>query len=78
MVGLEIQPALFLWRLKTDLKERGHIEQVEGLVKGLLDTMYYIETAEQDKLIPITILCPFETVLEKIYSLVKEITDETV
>ena len=54
------------------------VEQVEGLVKGLLDTMYYIETAEQDKLIPITILCPFETVLEKIYSLVKEITDETV
>lgn len=61
-----------------NLKERGHIEQVENLVKGLLDTMYYMETAEQDKLVPITILCSFETVLEKIYSMVKEITDETV
>lgn len=61
-----------------DLKERGHIEQVENLVKGLLDAMYYLETAEQDKLIPITILCTFETVLEKIYSLVKESEDEIV
>lgn len=61
-----------------DLKERGNMDQVEKLVKGLLDNMYYIETAKQDKLIPITILCSFETVLEKIYFLVKEITDEKI
>jgi len=60
-----------------DLKKRGNMEQVENLVKGLLDTMYYIETAEQDKMIPITILSSYETVLEKIYSLIKEIMDET-
>ena len=58
-----------------DLKEHDNLEQVENLVKGLLDTMYYMETAKQDKLIPITVLCPFEAVLEKVYSLIKDITD---
>ena len=45
------------------------IYRSRDLVKGMLDTMIYIETAQQDKLIPITVLCPFEEVLEKVYSL---------
>ena len=48
------------------------IKQAEELVKGLLDIMYYMETAKQDILIPISVLCPFEAVLEKIYSLLKD------
>lgn len=59
-----------------DLKELDNLEQAENLIKGLLDTTYYMETAKQDKLIPITVLCPFEAVLEKIYSLIKNIIDE--
>lgn len=59
-----------------DLKELDNLEQAKNLLKGLLDTMYYMETAKQDKLIPITVLCPFEAGLEKIYSLIKDIIDE--
>ena len=59
--------------MKLNNLERLH--QAKDLVKGLRDTMFYIETAEQDKLIPITILGSFEVVLEKIYSLLREIDE---
>lgn len=57
------------------LNNLDRLHQAKDLVKGLRDTMLYIETAEQDKLIPITILGSFEVVLEKVYSLLKEIDE---
>lgn len=51
------------------------ILESEELVKGLLDIMYAIQTAQQDALIPITILSPFETVLNRVYLLLKEIEE---
>lgn len=38
--------------------------------------MVYIETAEQDRLIPITILNPFEAVLDRAGQLLKEIEEK--
>lgn len=55
-----------------ELERCDKIYRSRDLVKGILDTMIYIETAQQDKLIPITVLCPFEEVLEKVYSLLGE------
>lgn len=52
------------------------LRQAIELINRLLDTMIYIETAEQDRLIPITILCPFEAVLEKVGLLLKEIEEK--
>lgn len=49
------------------------ILEMEELVKGLLDIMYTIQTAQQDELVPITILSPFEAVLKRIHTLLKEI-----
>lgn len=49
------------------------ILEAEELVKGLIDMMFTIQTAQQDKLVPITILSPFEAVLEKIHSLLEEV-----
>ena len=46
--------------------------KVKNLIKGLYDTMVYMETAEQDKMIPITVLCPFEVALEKACLLLEE------
>ncbi len=51
------------------------ILESEELVKGLLDIMYAIQTAQQDVLIPITILSPFETVLNRVSLLLKEIEE---
>ena len=58
------------------LNNLDRIQQTKDLVKGLRDTMFYMETAEQDKLIPITILGAFEAVLEKVLSLLEEIEKE--
>lgn len=58
------------------LKKADSIQQAKNLVKGLRDVMFYIETAEQDKLIPITILSPFEAVLEEVSSLLEEMEEE--
>lgn len=44
----------------------------KNLVKGLFDTMVFMEMAEQDKMIPMTVFGPFETALEKIYLLLEE------
>jgi len=49
------------------------ILEAEELVKGLVDTMLTIQTAQQDELVPITILSPFEVVLKRVYSLLEEI-----
>ncbi len=59
-----------------DSEMHDNMEQAEALVKGLLDIMYYMETAKQDILIPISVLCPFEEVLEKIYSLLKNANEK--
>lgn len=58
------------------LKSLDKLEKTKELVKGLQDTMFYIETAKQDCVIPITILCTFETVLERIYLLLEEIEEK--
>ncbi len=58
-----------------ELKSFDKLQQAKELVKGLRDIMYYMETAKQDKLIPITILGPSETVLDKIYSLLEEMEE---
>lgn len=58
-----------------DLKNLDKLGQSRALVKGLCDTMFYMETAKQDKLIPITILATFEEALEKVYSLLGEIEE---
>ena len=52
------------------------LRQAAELINGLLDAMIYIETAEQDRLIPITILCPFEAALEKDVLLLKKIEEK--
>lgn len=49
------------------------ILEAEELVKGLVDTMLTIQTAQQDELMPITILSPFEAVLKRVYSVLEEI-----
>ena len=58
-----------------ELKKADRLLQAKDLVKGLRDIMFYMETAEQDKLIPITILGPSEVVLEKVYSLLVEMEE---
>lgn len=59
----------------VDLKSLDELEQSKMLIKGLCDVMYYMETAKQDKLIPVAILCPFEAVLERVYLLIEEIEE---
>lgn len=49
------------------------ILEAEELVQGLLDTMYAIQSARQDVLIPITILNTFEAVLKRVHLLLKEV-----
>ncbi len=46
-------------------------------MQGLLDTMYAIQTARQDVLIPITILSTFEAVLKRVHLLLKEVETST-
>lgn len=53
------------------------ILEAEELVQGLLDTMYAIQTARQDVLIPITILSTFEVVLKRVHLLLKEVETST-
>ena len=59
-----------------DLKSMDKLEQSKALVNGLRDTMFYLETAKQDKVIPITILSTFEAVLEKIFTMLEEIEEK--
>lgn len=56
-----------------EFNELDKILEAQELVKGLLDIMYAMQTAEQDKLLPITILNPFGTVLMRISILLAEI-----
>lgn len=53
------------------------ILEAEELVKGLIDTMLTIQTAQQDELMPITILNPFEAALKRVYSLLEEVERNT-
>ena len=45
----------------------------EEIVKGLADTVLTIQTAQQDELVPITILIPFVAVLMSVYSLLEKV-----
>lgn len=49
--------------------------EAKELAEGMLDIMYTIQTAQQDRLIPITILKPFEAVLKQVYLLLKEVEE---
>jgi len=49
------------------------LRQAKDLINGLLDMMIYIEDARQDKLIPATVLCPFEAVLERAALMLNEV-----
>lgn len=62
-----IFPALIFTEVKEimELKSFDNLQQAKDLVRGLRDIMFYMETAEQDRLIPVTILAPSEAVLEK-------------
>lgn len=53
------------------------ILEAEELVKGLVDTMFTIQTAQQGELVPITILSLFEAALKKVYSLLEEVEKST-
>ncbi|MCM1387102.1 MAG: hypothetical protein NC231_07230 [Bacillus sp. (in: Bacteria)] len=49
-----------------ELKSIDELEEVKMLLRGLCDVMYDMEkTAAQDKMISVTVLCPFEAVIEK-------------
>ena len=60
-----------------ELKSFDNLQQAKDLVRGLRDIMFYMETAEQDRLMPITVLAPSEAVLEKVYSLLEGMEEET-
>jgi len=62
--------------LVMELKSFDNLQQAKDLVRGLRDIMFYMETAEQDRLIPVTILAPSEAVLEKVYSLLEGMEEE--
>lgn len=49
------------------------ILEAKELVNGLVDTIYTIRTAQQDDLVPLTILIPFEVALKKVYSLLEDV-----
>ena len=55
------------------LENLDKLRRAKDLINGLLDMMIYIEDARQDKLIPITVLCPFEAVLERAYLMLNEV-----
>lgn len=78
MTGLAGKASPFCAEVKElmKLKNSDRLHQAKDLITGLRDIMFYMETAEQDKLIPITVLCPFEAVLEKVSSLFEEMKEE--
>lgn len=56
-----------------DLKNVDKLEQSKELVNGLRDIMVFIEAVQQDTTIPVTVLCPFKVILDKVYSLLEEV-----
>lgn len=65
------------WEVRTlEMVSMDKLRQAAELINGLHDAMIYIETAERDRLIPITILCPFEAALEKAVLLLKKIEEK--
>lgn len=61
---------------KKNAENRQQCFENVGDIAFLIQVMFYMETAEQDKLIPITVRCPFEAVLEKVSSLLEEMEEE--
>lgn len=61
--------------METGTEYMEKVLEAKELAEGLLDIMYTIQTAQQDRMIPITILKPFETVLKQIYLLLKEVEE---
>jgi len=56
-----------------ELENLDKLRRAKDLINGLQDMMIYIEDARQDKLIPVTVLCPFEAVLEKAFLMLDEV-----
>lgn len=56
-----------------DLEDIDKLEQSMELVNGMKDIMVFIEAMKQGNMIPVTVLCPFKAVLDKIYLLLEEI-----
>lgn len=56
-----------------DLEDIDKLEQSMELVNGMKDIMVFIEAMRQGNMIPVTVLCPFKAVLDKIYLLLEEI-----
>lgn len=61
--------------METGAEYMEKVLEAKELAEGMLDIMYTIQTAQQDRLIPITILKPFEAVLKQIYLLLKEVEE---
>lgn len=60
-----------IWKLDQIL-------EAEEIIQGLIDIMYAIQTVPKDELIPVTILTPFEEVLKRVNSLLKEVEENVV
>lgn len=56
-----------------ELENVDKLEQSMELVNGMKDIMVFIEAMKQGNTIPVTVLCPFKAVLDKIYLLLEEI-----
>ncbi len=56
-----------------DLEDIDKLEQSMELVNGMKDIMIFIEAMKPGNMIPVTVLCPFKAVLDKIYLLLEEI-----
>lgn len=61
--------------METGAEYMEKVLEAKELAEGMLDIMYTIQTAQQDRLIPITILKPFEAVLKQIYLLLIEVEE---
>lgn len=56
-----------------ELENVDKLEQSMELVNGMKDIMVFIEAMKLENTIPVTVLCPFKAVLDKIYLLLEEI-----
>jgi hypothetical protein len=72
-IGLDFSSPYFYGGKTVNANDFDKLAQAADLIKGLLDTMIYLEDARQDRQISITILYSFEAVLEKALLLLWEI-----
>lgn len=56
-----------------ELEEMDKLEQCKELVKGLMDIMVFIGMAQKGSAMPVTTLCLFKAVLDKVYALLDEV-----